>query len=114
MVAELRRRRDLALAVLREAGLTVIEPAGAFYLFVHAGSASTADPEPGTALATRLLEEADVAVVPGSAFGSPEWIRVSYAAPVEEVLEGVRRIAATGISEHRAAGPAPLPMQAMR
>ena len=114
MVAELRGRRDRALRALREAGLDVVDPAGAFYLFVHAGQASPANPEPGTVLARRLLEEANVAVVPGVAFGSPEWIRVSYAAPVEQVLEGVRRIAATGISQHRAAGPAPLPMQAMR
>lgn len=114
MVAELKRRRDLALGALRSAGLDVIEPAGAFYLFVRAGAASSADPAPGTTLASRLLEEANVAVVPGAAFGSPEWIRVSYAAPVDQVLEGVRRIAATGISQHRAGRPEPLPVQAMR
>lgn len=114
MVAELKRRRDLALDVLRTAGFDVIQPAGAFYLFVHAGAASSADPAPGTTLASRLLEEANVAVVPGAAFGSPEWIRVSYAAPVDQVLEGVRRIAATGISQHRAGRPEPLPVQAMR
>jgi aspartate aminotransferase len=118
MVAELRRRRDQALPLLRDAGLDVVEPSGAFYLFVHAGRASSADPQPGTTLATRLLEESNVAVVPGAAFGSPEWIRVSYAAPVEQVLEGVRRIAATGISQDRGTdsggGPQPLPMSAMR
>ena len=113
MVAELKRRRDLALRILRDAGLDVVEPAGAFYLFVHAGPASSTNPEPGTALASRLLEDANVAVVPGAAFGSPEWIRVSYAAPVDQVLEGVRRIATTGISQHRADGPEPLPMEAM-
>jgi aspartate/methionine/tyrosine aminotransferase len=45
-----------------------------------------------------LLEERDVAVVPGAAFHTPEWIRLSYAAPTEQVLEGVRRIIAVGIS----------------
>jgi len=118
MVAELRRRRDQALRLLRDAGLDVVEPSGAFYLFVHAGRASSADPQPGTTFATRLLEESNVAVVPGAAFGSPEWIRVSYAAPVEQVLEGVRRIASTGISQDRGSGsgggPQPLPMSAMR
>ena len=114
MVDELRRRRDLAVEVLRQARMDVIEPEGAFYLFVHAGQASSANPEPGTAFAKRLLEDANVAVVPGAAFGSPEWIRVSYAAPVDQVLEGVRRIAATGISQDRATGPEPLPMEAMR
>ncbi|HMA25753.1 MAG TPA: aminotransferase class I/II-fold pyridoxal phosphate-dependent enzyme, partial [Gemmatimonadaceae bacterium] len=64
--------------------------------------------------ASRLLEEANVAVVPGSAFGSPEGIRVSYAAPVDQVLEGVRRIIATGISQHRVGGAEPVPIEAMR
>ena len=114
MVRELEDRRDRAVGILRDAGIEVIEPAGAFYLFVYAGKASSAEDEPGTTLARRLLEDANVAVVPGAAFGSPEWIRVSYAAPVDQVLEGVRRIAATGISQHRATGPEPLPMEAMR
>lgn len=114
MVSELKQRRDRALGLLRDAGLCVVEPEGAFYLFVHAGEASSTNPEPGTTFARRLLEEANVAVVPGAAFGSPEWIRVSYAAPVDQVLEGVRRIAATGISQDRATGPEPLPMEAMR
>jgi aspartate aminotransferase len=114
MVAELKQRRDAALALLRQASLEVLEPAGAFYLFIHAGQASSADPEPGTTFARRLLEEANVAVVPGSAFGSPEWIRVSYASPVDQVLEGMRRIVATGISQHRVGGAEPVPIEAMR
>lgn len=114
MVAELKRRRDAALALLRQAGLEVLEPAGAFYLFIHAGEANSADEEPGTTFAQRLLEEANVAVVPGSAFGSPEWIRVSYASPVDQVLEGMRRIVATGISQHRVGGAEPVPIEAMR
>ena len=114
MVAELKERRDAALGLLRQAGLEVLEPAGAFYLFIHAGEANSTNQEPGTTFASRLLEEANVAVVPGSAFGSPEWIRVSYAAPVDQVLEGVRRIVATGISQHRVGGAEPVPIEAMR
>ena len=98
MVGELKRRRDEALGLLRAARVEVIEPEGAFYLYVRAGDASSSDPEPGTTFARRLLEEANVAVVPGAAFRSPEWIRVSYAAPPEHVLEGVRRIIAARIS----------------
>ena len=97
MVDEFKRRRDAALAILRTAGADVIDPCGAFYLFVHAGPTTDENPEPGTEFARRLLEEFDVAVVPGSAFHSPEWIRVSYAAPAEQVLEGVRRIVRAGI-----------------
>ena len=98
MVAELRRRRDAALTLLRASGVEVIEPAGAFYLYLHAGTATNGDPEPGTTFARRLLETSDVAVVPGVAFRSPEWIRVSYAAPAEQVLEGMRRIISARIS----------------
>lgn len=98
MVAEFRHRRDAALRLLCDAGLSVIEPKGAFYLYIRAGQSSDADPEPGTTLARRLLEEHDVAVVPGAAFHSPEWIRLSYAAPAELVLEGVRRIVGASIS----------------
>jgi aspartate aminotransferase len=98
MVGEFRARRDAALAMLCAAGFEVIEPAGAFYLFVRVGDAGPVDPEPGTAFARRLLEEHDVAAVPGAAFRAPEWIRVSYAAPADQVTEGVRRIIAARIS----------------
>lgn len=97
MVAEFKRRRDAALEILRAANADVIEPCGAFYLYVRAGTPGAKDPEPGVTFARRLLDEFEVAVVPGSAFRSPEWIRVSYAAPAEQVLEGVRRIVAAGI-----------------
>jgi aspartate aminotransferase len=98
MVTEFKRRRDDALVLVRNAGVDVVEPAGAFYLYIHISEATAADPAPGSTFARRLLEEADVAVVPGAAFRSPEWIRVSYAAPADQVLEGVRRIIAARIS----------------
>ena len=91
MVAEFRRRRDAAAALLRAACIDFIEPRGAFYLFIrvpHRG-----DGDPGASFARELLDTRDVAVVPGTAFRTPDWIRVSYAAPMEDVLEGVRRIA---------------------
>jgi aspartate aminotransferase len=97
MVTEFKQRRDAALAILRDAGTDVIDPCGAFYLYVHVAPATDDDPEPGTRFARRLLDDFEVAVVPGSAFRSPEWIRVSYAAPGEHVLEGVRRIVRAGI-----------------
>jgi aspartate aminotransferase len=98
MVDELRGRRNAALAILRGANIDVIEPAGAFYLYLYVGNASEGDPQPGTTFARRLLETFDVAVVPGVAFHSPEWVRVSYAAPAEQVLEGMRRIISARIS----------------
>jgi aspartate aminotransferase len=98
MVAEFRRRRDRALDELKSAGVDVLEPKGAFYLFIRVADASSDNPDPGTRFAHRLLEEFEVAVVPGVAFGTPEWIRLSYAAPIEDVLEGVRRVVRAGIS----------------
>jgi aspartate aminotransferase len=97
MVAEFRARRDAALALLDDARVDVIRPCGAFYLYMRVRTHATGDPEPGTTFARRLLEEHDVAVVPGVAFRSPEWIRLSYAAPRDQVLEGVRRVIAAGI-----------------
>jgi aspartate aminotransferase len=98
MVGEFKRRRDAALELLEAAAIDVIEPQGAFYLYIRIGDSTAGEPEPGTAFARRLLEEHDVAVVPGAAFRSPEWIRVSYAAPADQVMEGVRRIIAARIS----------------
>ncbi len=93
MVAEFRRRRDAAAALLRAACVDFIEPRGAFYLFIRVPQRGDAA-EPGAAFARELLDTRDVAVVPGTAFRTPEWIRVSYAAPMDDVLEGVRRIVA--------------------
>ena len=91
MVAEFRRRRDAAADMLRAACIDFIDPRGAFYLFVRVPS-QAGDEAPGTAFARELLDTGDVAVVPGAAFRTPEWIRISYAAPMEDVLEGVRRV----------------------
>jgi aspartate aminotransferase len=94
MVAEFRGRRDAGLAILCEAEVDVIAPLGAFYFYLRVGDTTEHNTEPGTAFARTLLETRDVAIVPGAAFRSPEWVRVSYAAPLEDVLEGCRRIVA--------------------
>jgi aspartate aminotransferase len=92
MVRQFQARRDAALAILRqEPRLHVIEPDGAFYLYIRVpGAGLTADA--GSAFATYLLEHANVAIVPGSAFGTPDWVRVSYAAEQSAVEEAMRRI----------------------
>jgi aspartate aminotransferase len=93
MVGEFRRRRDAAVSLLRRAGVDFIEPHGAFYLYLRVPAASgAAQHESGATFARRLLETRDVAIVPGAAFHTPEWVRLSYAAPMEDVMEGVRRI----------------------
>jgi aspartate aminotransferase len=86
MVAVFKERRDAAVAILDAARVTYVKPDGAFYLYIRVGD--------GDAFAQRLLEKHGVAVVPGAAFLTPEWVRLSYAAPTEQVLEGVRRLVA--------------------
>jgi aspartate aminotransferase len=85
MVRTFRERRDAAMAVLDAAGVTYVRPDGAFYLYVRVGN--------GDEFATRLMDTHGVAVVPGSAFLTPEWVRLSYAAPTATVVEGVKRLA---------------------
>lgn len=93
MVAEFRKRRDAALPILRAArGLTVLEPEGAFYFYVRVPGAGSG-PDAGGDFCTALLEQKGVAVVPGAAFGTPDWIRISYAAEERLVVEACRRIA---------------------
>lgn len=93
MVNEYRRRRDAALEVLRTPrGPRVVEPDGAFYLFIDVQDTNPGHDDAGSVFAARLLEESGVAVVPGAAFRTPGWIRLSYAAALESVVEGVKRI----------------------
>ncbi|MEY4608851.1 MAG: aspartate aminotransferase [Gemmatimonadota bacterium] len=92
MVAEFKRRRDAALPILRDAGLRVLDPAGAFYFYFEAPGAGTI-PDAGGAFCATLLDDAGVAIVPGSAFRTPDWVRVSYAADQAQVVEACHRIA---------------------
>ncbi|MBM6848594.1 aminotransferase class I/II-fold pyridoxal phosphate-dependent enzyme, partial [Bacillus licheniformis] len=74
-------------------GLTCLKPEGAFYLFPNAKKAaescgfSSVDE-----FAEALLEEEKVAIVPGSGFGAPDNIRLSYATSLSLLEEAVERI----------------------
>lgn len=92
MVGEYRGRRDAALAVLCQTPeLRLVRPDGAFYLYLDMGLTAPADPEAGSSFAARLLDEAGVAIVPGAAFRTPAWVRISYAAKTEQVIDGVTK-----------------------
>ncbi len=94
MVTQFRARRDAAMAILaEEPSLQVVVPAGAFYLFVRAPGADR-DPSCGARFTARLLDAHGVAAVPGEAFGTPGWVRVSYAASLEEVTAGANAMVA--------------------
>ena len=95
MVAEFRARRDACLALLASGPAPdAIRPAGAFYLFIDVSAAGTGPEGAGAAFAARLLDEHHVAVVAGSAFGARDYIRMSTAAPLADVREGLSRIIA--------------------
>ena len=91
-------RRNFMLKELRNIkGIKINEPKGAFYLFPDVSelfgqhfdgkTVNNADD-----LCLFLLEEAKVALVTGNAFGSPNCIRISYAASMEQLEEAVYRI----------------------
>ena len=95
MVGAFRARRDAVLDVLRqEPRLRWVDPQGAFYLFLDVSAISTGEEAPGTVFTAHLLERHHVAVVPGAAFLTPGWVRLSYAAPLETVVEGANRVVA--------------------
>jgi aspartate aminotransferase len=96
MLAEYRRRRDRIVEGLRAIPrVTCTMPQGAFYAYPDVGAylkgQGFADT---TALADKLLDEAHVAVVPGPAFGTSAHIRLSYATSLENINEGLKRMAA--------------------
>jgi len=92
------RRRDLMISKLQEIkGLKLSIPQGAFYIFPDV-SHYFGKSYNGTTVANAndfcmyLLNEANVATVTGEAFGSPNCMRISYAAADETLVEAVRRI----------------------
>ncbi|MEW6936101.1 pyridoxal phosphate-dependent aminotransferase [Trueperella pyogenes] len=92
------QRRRTLVSMLREInGFVVPEPTGAFYVFPNVqallgkeinGRVAHSSAE----LAELILEEAEVAVVPGEAFGAPGYIRLGYALGDEDLVEGVKRL----------------------
>ncbi|HUF31543.1 MAG TPA: aminotransferase class I/II-fold pyridoxal phosphate-dependent enzyme [Gemmatimonadaceae bacterium] len=95
MVAAFRERRDAVLAIVRqEPRLRWVHPEGAFYLFLDVSGIASGNGSAGTVFARHLLERQGIAVVPGEAFLEPDWIRISYASPLDVVVDGVRRVVA--------------------
>lgn len=74
-------------------GVTCPSPQGAFYVFPNVSAVMTArGMKSDTELALHLLEEAGVACVPGTPFGAPGHLRLSYATSLDTVHEGLRRL----------------------
>ncbi|MDQ1696774.1 MAG: aspartate aminotransferase [Frankiaceae bacterium] len=102
-VAEMRsafdRRRRTMVRMLREIpGVECPEPLGAFYCFpsvrdLVGRTIRGRTPQSSAELAELALDEAEVAVVPGEAFGAPGYFRLSYALGDDDLAEGVTRLA---------------------
>jgi aspartate aminotransferase len=99
MVAEYGKRRDYIVGSLNGiSGVSCLKPQGAFYVFPNISSLYGSSYE-GTVIsnsvdiADYLLDEANVAVVPGAAFGSDDHIRLSYATSMGNIQKGMERIA---------------------
>jgi aspartate aminotransferase len=76
-------------------GFSCVKPQGAFYLFPNAKKAATmAGYDSVDAFVEALLEEAKVALVPGSGFGAPDNVRLSYATSLEQLQKAIDRIQA--------------------
>ena len=94
MCVEFRQRHDFVLGRLnRIAGFRSLAASGTFYLFPNVEAAMrikrvATDVE----LCERLLEGAGVALVPGSAFGAPGHLRLSFAASVETLADALARL----------------------
>jgi aspartate aminotransferase len=102
-VAEMRtafdRRRQTIVRMLNEIpGIVCPEPEGAFYAYPSVKALLGKEirgrrPRSSVELASLILEEAEVALVPGEAFGTPGYFRLSYALGDDDLVEGVSRVA---------------------
>ncbi|PRW63930.1 pyridoxal phosphate-dependent aminotransferase [Actinopolyspora mortivallis] len=93
-----RRRRTIVERLSEIPGVTCPEPRGAFYAYPSVRELLGREirgrrPQSSAELAEVILEQAEVAVVPGEAFGTPGYFRMSYALGDEDLAEGVRRMA---------------------
>jgi aspartate aminotransferase len=94
MAAEFAARRDLVVRLLAERlpGTGHVAPEGAFYLFFRTDHWYDGDGPGSIDLCTRLIEEAEVALVPGAAFGDDRYVRLSFAASRAELEEAFDRL----------------------
>jgi aspartate/methionine/tyrosine aminotransferase len=92
------RRRQTIVSMLREIpGVACPEPQGAFYVYpsvkgLLGRSIAGRTAESSVELAGIILDEAEVAVVPGEAFGTPGYLRLSYALGDDDLVEGITRL----------------------
>jgi len=87
-----RRRQVIHQMLSSIEGVACSEPQGAFYAFPNLTGLLTDDTPTTLDLAARVLDEAQVAFVPGEAFGAPGYARFSYALGDADLEEGITRL----------------------
>jgi aspartate aminotransferase len=87
------RRRDLALGIVNSwPGVVCPKPEGAFYLFPSVEAYYTPEIPDSTAMCARILDVAQVALVPGGAFGDDRCLRISYAVADDVLADALTRV----------------------
>ncbi len=96
MLVEYKKRRDMAVDILsKNDKIKLIHPDGAFYLFMDISAYKEKveyEESFSKQICSKLLDEKRVALVPGAAFGFDDFIRMSYAADINDVKEGICRL----------------------
>ena len=88
-------RRDLVMGLLSDLpGFETVSPGGAFYVFPKVDSQYRGNIKDSGSFAQFLLDKAKVSVIPGSAFGHDECIRISTANSAKNITDGIARIKA--------------------
>jgi aspartate aminotransferase len=89
MRLEFQKRRDLMVSGLNRIGkVSCVKPEGAFYVMCDISKLGLGSVE----VATRLLEESKVAVIPGEPFGADDYIRLIFSAGMDKIEKGIDRI----------------------
>lgn len=93
------RRRYIFKRINSLPYLNALEPLGAFYIFVSTAAAigksyRNSELKSSDDFSAHLLENQKVAVVPGTGFGAPDYVRLSFATSMEKIVEGLNRIEA--------------------
>jgi aspartate aminotransferase len=89
MCAEFAKRRDyIAERLKKMPKIKPVIPQGAFYIYVNISKLRISAME----VANRLLDEAGIAVIPGEGFGTPDYIRISFATSMELIKKGMDKL----------------------
>ncbi|MCX6118643.1 MAG: pyridoxal phosphate-dependent aminotransferase [Proteobacteria bacterium] len=91
-IAKLRSRRELAVQTLDQlGGFKYIRPQGAYYVYIDVRTCLKNE-KTSLQLSEELLEKHHLAMAPGEAFGSPGWLRLSYAVDEKTLVEGIKKL----------------------